>query len=103
MPVRYPVQSLTPLPTGKPRALPKVQYAFTPETAEFSAKRKERQAAVKAAFDKSWKAYKQHAWMKDEVTPLTGRFKNGFGGWAATLVRISHFPFLSICTLLIVG
>lgn len=89
VPVRYPVESLTPLPKGKPKSISKVQYAFAPETPEFTAKRKERQAAVKAAFDKSWEAYKKYAWMKDEVTPLTGQFKNGFGGWAATLVRIA--------------
>ncbi|KAF2165083.1 glycoside hydrolase family 47 protein [Zasmidium cellare ATCC 36951] len=86
VPVWYPVQSLTQLPKGKPHELPKIQFAFKAEDAVSAVKRKQRQAAVKEAFDKSWNAYKKHAWMKDEVTPLTAHFKNGFGGWAATLV-----------------
>lgn len=86
VPVRHPVDYLTDLPKGTPKSLPKVQNAFKAEDPVSGMKRKERQAAVKAAFDKSWNAYKKHAWMKDEVTPLTGQFKNGFGGWAATLV-----------------
>lgn len=34
----------------------------------------------------SWRGYKQQAWLQDEVTPVTGGFKNGFGQRAATLV-----------------
>lgn len=86
VPVRYPVQTLAQLPKGKPRDLPKIQYAFKAEDPVSAIKRKQRQAAVKTAFEKSWSAYKKFAWMKDEVTPLTSQFKNGFGGWAATLV-----------------
>jgi mannosyl-oligosaccharide alpha-1,2-mannosidase len=35
---------------------------------------------------RSWKDYKQHAWLHDELKPLTGGHKDPFGGWAATLV-----------------
>jgi mannosyl-oligosaccharide alpha-1,2-mannosidase len=34
----------------------------------------------------SWRGYEKYAWMHDEVTPITKRYKNPFGGWGATLV-----------------
>ncbi|KAF2216314.1 glycoside hydrolase family 47 protein [Cercospora zeae-maydis SCOH1-5] len=86
VPLHFPPKSMVSLPTAKPRRLPKVQFNFAAETAEQAAIRNERQAAVKATFQRCWKAYTQHAWLMDEVTPITGNFKNGFGGWAATLV-----------------
>lgn len=84
--VHYPVESLTSLPTARPRKLPKVQFDFAAEAPGHASVRLERQAAVKATFQRCWKAYSNYAWMMDEVTPLTGNIKNGFGGWAATLV-----------------
>jgi mannosyl-oligosaccharide alpha-1,2-mannosidase len=86
VPTRYPVESLTPLPTGKPVQLPKVQHTFPAETSQQAAKRKKRQKAVKDTFERCWKAYKKHAWMKDELAPLSGGYRDGFGGWAANLV-----------------
>lgn len=86
VPVHYPVKSLTSLPTASPKKLPKVQFNFPAETSDHAAVRRERQAAVKATFQRCWQAYTEHAWMMDEVTPITGNVKNGFGGWAATLV-----------------
>ena len=47
---------------------------------------KRRQDAVKSAFVRSWNSYKKHAWMQDELAPVTGGGKSTFGGWAATLV-----------------
>lgn len=41
---------------------------------------------MKESFTHSWEGYKKHAWLRDEVAPLTGRYKDTFGGWAATLV-----------------
>ncbi|EME48286.1 glycoside hydrolase family 47 protein [Dothistroma septosporum NZE10] len=69
---------------GKPQKLPRVQHEFKDQSQAL--KQNPRQAAVKATFEKCWKTYKQHAWMKDEVTPINGNFKDTFGGWAATLV-----------------
>ena len=86
VPVRYPVKSLTPLPPDKPRKLPKVQYDFAPETAQHSAERRRRQDAVKQTFERCWKAYRENAWMHDELAPLSGGAHDGFGGWAANLV-----------------
>jgi len=48
--------------------------------------RKRRQAAVKMTFERSWKAYKEHAWKQDELLPISGGSKTTFGGWGATLV-----------------
>lgn len=87
VPVDYPVTSLIPLPTAKPLKLPKIQFDFPAETAEQAAVRKERRDAVKATFEKTWNAYKKYAWMHDEVTPLSGGYKDGFGGWAGMFGR----------------
>jgi len=86
VPTNYPVTSFTPLPTDKPHKLPKIQHDFPKENQEQSKKRKERQAAVRKTFERAWNAYRQHAWMKDELAPLSGGTKNGFGGWGASLV-----------------
>lgn len=86
VPVQYPVASPVPLPTAAPQRLPKVQHDFSPETTTQANKRRERQAAVKKTFEQCWAAYKKYAWMKDEVTPISGGSSDFFGGWAATLV-----------------
>jgi mannosyl-oligosaccharide alpha-1,2-mannosidase len=41
---------------------------------------------VKEAFQHAWKGYKEHAWLHDEVKPLSRGHKDGYVGWAATLV-----------------
>lgn len=86
LPQRYPVTSFTPLPTGAPVDIPRIQHAFGVETAYNKAERLQRQAAVKEAFVHTWKGYKDYAWLQDEVTPVSGSYKNGFGQRAATLV-----------------
>ncbi|KAJ9622474.1 hypothetical protein H2203_006698 [Taxawa tesnikishii (nom. ined.)] len=86
LPVRYPVTSLTSLPIGAPNKLPKVQFTFPRESSTERSARKTRQTAVKDAFERCWKAYKEHAWMADELAPVSGGKKDVFGGWAATLV-----------------
>jgi mannosyl-oligosaccharide alpha-1,2-mannosidase len=48
--------------------------------------RLERQNAVKQTFLRSWKAYKEHAWLQDELKPVSGGGRSPFGGWAASLV-----------------
>jgi mannosyl-oligosaccharide alpha-1,2-mannosidase len=48
--------------------------------------RKRRQAAVKTTFERSWTAYREHAWRQDELLPISGGSKITFGGWGATLV-----------------
>ena len=83
---KYPVTdyksfSNEPLPT-----LPRLQYAFAPESDEERESRLDRLKAVKESFEHSWEGYKKFAWMRDELLPLDGGSASTFGGWAATLV-----------------
>lgn len=88
LPQRYPVTDMKELPMGPPLKVPKIQYDFSlvPERRDAKARRKARQQAVKETFKHAWKGYKEHAWLKDEVAPISGDAKDTFGGWAATLV-----------------
>ncbi|GAB7364301.1 hypothetical protein MBLNU230_g4846t1 [Neophaeotheca triangularis] len=86
LPQHYPVDSFTSLPTGAPTPIPKIQHDFEPESEERKAERQRRLRAVKEAFMHSWEGYKKHAWLQDEVAPISGKVKNTFGGWGATLV-----------------
>jgi mannosyl-oligosaccharide alpha-1,2-mannosidase len=63
-----------------------IQAVFSPESTDAKAVRLRRQEQVKDAFLHAWKGYKEHAWLHDEVMPLTGGHKDTFVGWAATLV-----------------
>ncbi|KAF2271489.1 class I alpha-mannosidase [Westerdykella ornata] len=78
--------SLTPLPTGVPRSLPRIQYEFPEETASQKALRESRRAAVRKAFQRTWNSYRKHAWKMDELMPISGKGLDTFGGWGATLV-----------------
>ncbi|KAG5912798.1 hypothetical protein E4U42_001823, partial [Claviceps africana] len=80
----HPPKSIKPLPTGSPRKMGCVQAS--PDAFVQTGETRERQRAVRDAFRKSYNAYRTHAWMKDELRPTSGGFKNPFGGWAATLV-----------------
>lgn len=84
--IQYPVETLRQLPTGKPVALPRIQRDFPSETGAEREKRQERQRIVKDAFLRCWRSYRDRAWMHDELTPVTGGFRDPFGGWGATLV-----------------
>jgi hypothetical protein len=88
LPERYPVPSLKSLPTGQPATgIPNIQQHPPPEENREARKtRKARLTAVRNSFKHSWTGYKQHAWLYDEVGPLSGNQVNPFGGWAATLV-----------------
>ncbi|GAP85422.1 putative glycoside hydrolase family 47 protein [Rosellinia necatrix] len=88
----YPVSEYTPLPAGRPRSLPPVQYDFkqdkTPEGVAREDVLESRRSEVKEAFVKSWKTYKNVGFGYDEVLPVSGQGHDvpGFGGWGATLV-----------------
>ncbi|KAL2185679.1 glycoside hydrolase family 47 protein [Thermothelomyces heterothallicus CBS 203.75] len=81
---RYPVSSIRPLPTGSPQPQRPIQHAFPGYVHD--ATTRARQQAVRAAFVKSWTSYKTHAWLRDELAPVSGGGRTTFGGWAATLV-----------------
>ena len=85
---RYPVETFAELPAARKGAAPKVQFDFKQDEPPLyhEIMRKRRQAAVKMTFERSWKAYKEHAWKQDELLPISGGSKTTFGGWGATLV-----------------
>ncbi|KAI0409964.1 glycoside hydrolase family 47 protein [Xylaria palmicola] len=90
--IYYPVSEYTPLPTGRPRSLPPVQYAFkddrSPEGVAREVVLASRRAEVKEAFLKSWQSYRNVGFGYDELMPVSGEGRDvaGFGGWGATLV-----------------
>ncbi|KUI57933.1 Mannosyl-oligosaccharide 1,2-alpha-mannosidase MNS2 [Cytospora mali] len=89
-PVKGKLRSLPAVEAGKKgassRKIPSIQADTPGESEAGRGRRLARRNAVKESFLHSWKGYKKYAWMADEVTPLTGKAKNPFGGWAATLV-----------------
>ncbi|PHH59368.1 hypothetical protein CDD81_3349 [Ophiocordyceps australis] len=81
-----PTESIIALPTASPQKLPQIQYSFRPETKQAKAKRLDRQKRVKAELERSWASYRKRAWMHDELMPVSGKYRDPFCGWAATLV-----------------
>jgi mannosyl-oligosaccharide alpha-1,2-mannosidase len=81
-----PTESVKWLPTGKPKKIPQIQAKFKQEKEEAKDARQRKLNAIKDAFLHAWKGYKEHAWGKDEVRPVTGNSRNTFNGWCATLV-----------------
>ena len=86
IPQRYPVETLAEPPIAPVVSTPQIQASFKPETYEERLERERRRHVVEEAFLHSWRGYKSHAWLQDEVAPLSGESSNDFGGWGATLV-----------------
>lgn len=85
IPIKNPVTPVQ-LPTKKHSKIPKIQHdkpALSPDLKKEWSQRKE---TIRQAFMHSWLGYEKHAWMRDEVAPLTGQSRNTFAGWGATLV-----------------
>jgi len=82
----FPVSSTIPIPSGKPSKIPRIQHKFKPETPSQKEDRLEKLQAIKDTAARSWKGYRDNAWMHDEVKPDSGNFRDPFCGWAATLV-----------------
>lgn len=81
-----PTESIIQLPTGKPKAIPKIQHDFPDESAKEKADREKKLDVIKKTFMFSWSGYKKKAWMHDELSPVSGQYRDPFCGWAATLV-----------------
>ncbi|KAL2151376.1 hypothetical protein VTH82DRAFT_6474 [Thermothelomyces myriococcoides] len=81
-----PEESLIPLPTGKPKPIPSVQFSFGQESPAAKERREERLARVRAEALHAWSGYKEYAWTHDELMPVTNKSRDPFCGWAATLV-----------------
>lgn len=85
--LQHPQASVRQMPAGDPVDLPKVQHDFTKsqdsEDRELIQARKD---TVLQAFRRSWAAYRKYAWTWDELMPVSGRGKNTFGGFSASLI-----------------
>ncbi|OIW24902.1 glycoside hydrolase family 47 protein [Coniochaeta ligniaria NRRL 30616] len=81
----HPVQSVITLPRGTPKPLPRIQHQFGQKQKNVPTSQA-RAVIVRNAFLRCWNSYKEHAWLHDELKPITGGAKDTFGGWAATLV-----------------
>jgi hypothetical protein len=86
VPTRYPVSRMRSLPVAGSNKIPRIQATFPKESSSERTTRLARLDAVKGNFSHAWEGYKSHAWLRDEVMPLSGRPHDPFGGWAASLV-----------------
>lgn len=84
----FPIHSseIVPLPTGSPKTIPKIQFDFPKETDEKKRAREKNLAMIKDEFLHAWNGYKKNAMGRDEVAPVTGKTRDPFMGWGATLV-----------------
>lgn len=81
-----PTDDIILLPTGRPKRIPQVQHKFIAESASAKAAREDKKAIIKNAFSFSWDGYRSKAWRQDELSPVSGKHRNPFCGWGATLV-----------------
>ncbi|RMZ70235.1 class I alpha-mannosidase 1A [Pyrenophora seminiperda CCB06] len=88
LPEKFPVptESLIRLPSGKPKAIPKIQAKFKKEDAAAKSDRLAKLARIQSVAKKSWDGYKAKAWLHDELRPESGTFRDPFANWGATLV-----------------
>jgi mannosyl-oligosaccharide alpha-1,2-mannosidase len=82
----FPVQTTIEPPPGKPWSIPRIQYAFPIESEEARRASRTKLDAIKKTFKGSWDAYRRKAWMHDELTPVSGTFRDPFNGWGAMLI-----------------
>lgn len=81
-----PDDKVIPLPTGKPKAIPKIQHQFGKESTAAKEKREARLEQVKIETKRAWDSYRKYAWGHDEIEPIALAPRDPFCGWAATLV-----------------
>lgn len=86
LPDHFPVATTIQLPTGTPKAIPRIQYEFKKESSAEKADREEKLKVIEGAVSHAWSGYRSKAWMRDEVRPVSGGARDPFCGWAATLV-----------------
>ncbi|KAF2035136.1 seven-hairpin glycosidase [Setomelanomma holmii] len=75
-----------PLPSSRPKDLPRIQAESFSETNAQRRRREAQRVAVRDEFQRSWESYREYAWGQDELMPVHGGSKDTFGGWGATLV-----------------
>lgn len=82
---QHSIEPTTPLTYSHPSPF-RIQHQFKKESSASKRIRLDRQHHVRKAFLHAWKGYSDHAWMHDELSPLSGEFRDPYVGWAATLV-----------------
>ncbi|KAI9761759.1 MAG: hypothetical protein M4579_000853 [Chaenotheca gracillima] len=84
---RHPVTSFISLPSSTTaKSVPRIQHPFGSESFRASRVRLERRDAVKANFNQTWAAYKEYAWLWDELRPISAEHRDNFCGWAVSLI-----------------
>lgn len=86
VPQKYPLTSMKSMPTIAASNIPRIQHNFKKETADVKRTRLVRLQLIKGNFTHAWRGYKAHAWLRDEVKPISGGSEDPFGGWAASMV-----------------
>ena len=81
-----PTESLIALPTSEPKSIPAIQHRFKTESSTEKSARQEKLDLIRKTFSFSWAGYRTNAWLQDELSPQSGRYRNPFCGWGATLV-----------------
>ncbi|KAK2608480.1 hypothetical protein QQS21_002942 [Conoideocrella luteorostrata] len=81
-----PPAKLATMPKGRKTKLPPVQHSFAPESHSDAIVRQSRRDQVRRIFMDDWQNYRQYAWGRDALNPMSGTAKDQFSGWAATLV-----------------
>ncbi|KAK5995685.1 Endoplasmic reticulum mannosyl-oligosaccharide 1,2-alpha-mannosidase [Cladobotryum mycophilum] len=81
-----PAKSVKWISPYSPLKILRIQHQFGTETLADKTKRVERQIRVTKEIERAWAGYKKHAWMHDELSPVSGKFRDPFCGWAATLI-----------------
>lgn len=82
----FPVDRMITLPSGTPKPIPKIQFDFGLEAESARITRTQRQKRVQLEMQRAWAGYKKYAWMHDELSPVSAKYRDPFCGWAATLV-----------------
>ncbi|CAD0107122.1 unnamed protein product [Aureobasidium uvarum] len=85
-PEHFPVSTTIQLPTGTPKAIPRIQHKFKKESSADKADREKKLEYIEGAVKHAWSGYRSKAWLRDEVRPVSGGARDPFCGWAATLV-----------------
>ncbi len=86
VPQQFPVTSMKAVPTITSSTVPRIQHEFKRESTDEKRIRQARLQQVKGNFTHAWRGYKEHAWLRDEVKPISGGSEDPFGGWAASMV-----------------
>ncbi|KAF4961626.1 hypothetical protein FSARC_10116 [Fusarium sarcochroum] len=81
-----PPESIRPIPTGTAPNINRIQFDFQPEDVQTSTTRIERLNRVKVEIVRAWSGYRKYAFMHDELSPASMKYRDSFCGWGATLV-----------------